>query len=525
MAASPVVRTVEGTLRGITSGGLQVFKGIRYGESTAGANRFRPPQAVAPWRGIRDATVLGDQCYQRRGLPAALSEQGPGSEDCLVLNIWSPAGARSLPVMVFLHGGGFRGGSGGAPAYDGARLAERAGVVSVTLNHRLHILGFLHLAELAPGYEDSSNTGLQDLVEALRWIRRNIAAFGGDPGNVTLYGESGGAGKVSLLMAMPSAAGLFHKAIVQSGSQRRLRSREDATADAKAALGLLGLAPGKRTALETVPLPALYDACLRTTAERISGRTMSRQVFGPVIDPSTLPWHPAEPAALALSGGLPLIIGSNEEETAWWLRDSPVLLRPPASDADIISTLRRVFPQASRAEIEKLPALLAAYRARIKKPDLWRLLIGVTSDLWMARDALATAEARADSGCAPVYLYRFGWPEPCFGASYAVHAAELLFIHDQLDLAGVWDAGNEPELRASSDPAGNRHRLRDAMTEAWGNFAHSGQPSSSGLPDWPAYTTQDRQTMRLCGQSTLLADPFGPEVRELFAQLDVGAGS
>jgi para-nitrobenzyl esterase len=524
-SGGPVVSTTEGALRGMTSGSVHIYKGIHYGESTAGANRFRPPLPVAPWRGIRDASVLGDQCYQRRGLPAALSEEGPGSEDCLVLNIWSPAGADSLPVMVFLHGGGFREGSGGAPAYDGGRLAERAGVVTVTVNHRLHILGFLHLADLAAGYEDCSNAGLQDLVEALRWIRRNIAAFGGDPGNVTLYGESGGAGKVSLLMAMPSAVGLFHKAIVQSGSQRRIRSREDATADAQAALGFLGLAPGDRTALEAVPLTTLYDACLRATAARVAARTMSRQVFAPVIDPHTMPWHPADPAALALSADVPLIIGSNEEETAWWLRDTPVLLDPPASDADIISTLQRVFPQASRAEIEKLPALLAAYRVRIRKPDLWRLLIGITSDLWMARDAIATAEARADSGCAPVYLYRFGWSEPCFGGSYAVHAAELLFIHDKLDLVGVWNTGTEPELRAAGDPAGDRHRLRDAMTEAWANFARSGKPSSFHLPGWPAYTREGRQTIRLDGQSTLLADPFGPELRELFAQLDLGAGS
>ena len=524
-ADNPVVSTAEGVLRGFAAGNLRVYRGIHYGESTAGVNRFRPPVPVAPWEGLRDATALGDQCYQRRGMPAAFGEDNDGSEDCLVLNVWSPAGSGNRPVMVFLHGGGYRGGSGGAPAYDGSRLAERAGVVTVTVNHRLHLLGFMHLADLADGYEDSSNASLQDLVEALRWINRNIAAFGGDPGNVTIFGESGGGGKVSALMAMPSAAGLFHKSIVQSGSQRRFRSREEATADAKAALDFLGIAPHDRGALEAVPVEKLYDAFLHVSMTRNSARAMSRQAFTPVIDPLTTPWRPAAPEALALSRNVPLIIGSNEEETAWWLQDSPILVRPPTSETDIIDTLKRVFPLAGDDEIGTLPALMTAYRDRIAKPDLWRFLLGITSDVWMARDAIATAQARADSECAPVYLYRFGWSEPCFGGSYAIHAAELLFIFDKLDLAGVWDAANEPELRAASDPEGNRYHLRDVMVEAWSNFARSGKPSSSKLPDWPTYTTQDQQMIRLDGQSTLLADPFGPEIRALFAQLDIGAGA
>ena len=521
----PVVSTAEGALRGIAIGNLRIHKGVHYGESTAGANRFRPPVPVVPWEGVRDANALGDQCYQRCGLPAAFGEDRKGSEDCLVLNVWSLGGSDNLPVMVFLHGGGHSMGSGGARAYDGGRLAERAGVVTVTVNHRLHLLGFMHLAELADGYEDSSNVGLQDLVEALRWINRNIAAFGGDPGNVTIYGESGGAGKVSALMAMPSAAGLFHKAIVQSGSQQRFRSREEATADAKAALDFLGIAPHDRDALETVPLEKLYAAFCHVFATRTSARAMSKQAFTPVIDPRTAPRHPVDPEALALSKNVPLVIGSNEEETAFWLQDLPLLLKPPANEADIIDTLKRVFPLAGDKEIEKLPALLAAYRARIVKPDLWRLLLGITSDVWMARDAIATAQARADGGCAPVYFYRFGWSDPCFGGSYAIHSAELLFIFDKLDLAGVWRAANEPELRAASDPEGRRHHLRDVMVEAWSNFARSGKPNSSKLPDWQAYTTQNQQMMRLDGQSTTLVDPFGPDIRALFAQLEIGAGA
>jgi para-nitrobenzyl esterase len=524
-ADGPVASTAEGYLLGIASGGLHVFKGIRYGESTAGANRFRPPVPVAPWEGVRDATALGDQCYQRHEGPRAFYQRSAGSEDCLLLNVWSPAGADGLPVMVFLHGGGYRSGSGGAPAYDGGRLAERAGVVTVTVNHRLHLLGFMHLADLADGYEDSSNTSLQDLVEALRWVKRNIAAFGGDPGNVTIFGESGGGGKVSSLLAMPSAAGLFHKAIVQSGSQRRFRSREEATEDAKAALDFLGLGPGDRSALEAVPVEKLHDAFVHVFTMRASARALSKLPFSPVIDPRTAPWHPADPEALALSRNVPLLIGSTEEETAWWLWQNPDLLKPPASDSDLIDTLTRAFPLAGDAEAGKLPALLAAYRAHFGEPGRWRLLLAITSDLWMARDAIATAQARTASGCAPVYLYRLGWRDPFLGGSYAAHATDLLFLFDKLDLAGASDSGNEPELRAAADPEGRRYHLRDAMVQAWGNFARSGKPSSPELPGWSAFTIQDQQTMRLDGHSTLLADPFGPDIRALFDQLDIGAGA
>ena len=254
------VRTAEGELRGRRNGDTLALKGVRYAESSAGANRFRPPVPVLPWTGVRDALEVGDPCYQHNPDWKHWREPTDGSEDCLFLNIWTGGLARKKPVMVFFHGGAYFYGSGGAPMYDGGDLAARGDVVVVTVNHRLHAFGFTYLAGLSEEHADCANVGLLDLVEALRWVKRNIAAFGGDPENVTLVGESGGGGKVSCLMAMPSAQGLFHKAIIQSGSQLNVRSPEDATRDTLQLLEILGIPRDRLSDLSSVDTEALWRA-------------------------------------------------------------------------------------------------------------------------------------------------------------------------------------------------------------------------------------------------------------------------
>src|SRR4051794_18965023 len=250
--AAPVVETAAGKLRGIASGGISAFKGIPYGAPTGGANRFMPPQPPAPWSGIREAASCHAQAPQMPGRPERRPElrtilgpadTSPESEDCLTLNVWTPgigpaaSNGAKLPVMVWLHGGAFAYGSGNRAVTDGANLARSGDVVVVSVNHRLNIFGFLHLADLGgERYAHSGNAGVLDLVAALEWVRDNIAAFGGDPGNVTIFGESGGGGKVSVLLAMPRARELFHRAVIQSGAAIRVRTSVRAAALTEAVL-------------------------------------------------------------------------------------------------------------------------------------------------------------------------------------------------------------------------------------------------------------------------------------------------
>jgi para-nitrobenzyl esterase len=294
-----IVETAAGKLRGGTEGGgIHAFKGIPYGASTGGANRFRPPQPVEPWAGVRDAPDYRGHAPQLPGRPERRPElrtmlgpadATPETEDCLTLNVWTPGldGAKR-PVMVWLHGGAFAYGSGNRAVTDGGNLARRGDVIVVSVNHRLNIFGFLHLADIAgePGYAHAANAGMLDIVAALEWVRDNIAGFGGDPGNVTIFGESGGGGKVSVLLAMPAAAGLFHRAIIQSGAAIRVSTRERANALAAAVLKELGLGRGDCARLHEVPGDRLAAAI--APASRAAGPRplplLDRYDFGPVVD-------------------------------------------------------------------------------------------------------------------------------------------------------------------------------------------------------------------------------------------------
>lgn len=506
---APLASTLEGTLRGYSTEKLNIFKGVRYGESTAGEHRFMPPRPVRPWQGIREAVELGAPSYQdSQDLPAWQDPLLPGSEDCLFLNIWAPKGGKDRPVMLFIHGGGYQTGSGGVPLYDCEALAAATDTLVVNLNHRLNIFGYLYLGEFTDRF--AANPGQLDLIEALRWVRRNIAAFGGDPANVTVFGESGGGAKISTLLAMPEAKGLFDKAIVQSGSQIEARSREQGTKEAMAVLGALGIAPADVDRIADVPPQELIEA-YRAAMAQSSDLDMLAAPFSPVVDGGNLPWQMNDPRALALWADVPLMVGTNEDEAALFYYPRSELPPLPGDDA-IVGEIGKFLPQV---EAGRIGALIAAYRRY--KPDASPqdvlMKVGTIATFW--HRAVTQAELKAGMHAAPVYMYLFGWGDPVLGGHWATHATELVFLFDHFDLNGIWDESDISGNRAAADPDGLRFFLRGTMMQCWASFAASGRPSAPGLPAWPAYTPDNRATMRLAVPGSLVTDPFGKEIRQI----------
>src|ERR1700675_4561417 len=334
----PVSETPLGKIRGTYQDKINAFKGVPYGASTTGAARFMPPSKPQPWTSVRDTLQLGYQAPQNpSGLiaeVAAVEDKVPMGEDCLVLNVWTPSlgTGHKRPVMVWLHGGGYSTGSGGFTIYDGANLARKHDVVTVTVNHRLNVFGFLYLADIGgEKYAHASNVGMLDIVAALEWVRDNIAAFGGDPDNVTLFGQSGGGGKVSSLMAMPAARGLFKRAIGQSGAAVKGISRDAASQNAEHFLARLNLKPGQLEQLQDVPLQQLL-----TATDTSSGPPIN---FGPVVDVHSLPTDPFDPVAPALSANVPLLIGTVETEVTFF----PGQPLDPIDDATLHTRVKQLL--------------------------------------------------------------------------------------------------------------------------------------------------------------------------------------
>ena len=354
---TPAVQTAAGRLRGVVRYGVNQFWGVPYAASTAGANRFMPPAKVTAWTGVRDCFQVGNRAPQDPDGPISevfsLDRQEPMGEDCLNLNVFTPGiGSGNRPVMVWLHGGGFSGGSGNWLLYEGTNLARKEDVVMVSVTHRLNLFGFLHLADLGGGekWANASNMGMQDIVSALSWIKENIAAFGGNPGNVTVFGQSGGGSKVTTLMAMPSARGLFHRAIAMSGAQLRGATRENATRAATQFLGKLGLKANELDRLQQFSWKQLQEAFF--AEPRIQGLA-----GGPVVDGRSLPrdqWYPDAPA---VSADVPLMMGSTETEDAW--SDPPPPLQ--MSEDEMLTRVRRI----ARNDEAKTKDLVALYRKSI----------------------------------------------------------------------------------------------------------------------------------------------------------------
>jgi para-nitrobenzyl esterase len=502
----PIVKIASGKLRGASSGGICSFKGIPYGASTAGRNRFMPPEPPEPWAGVREALAYAGRASQlpnrpkRRPILETLlgpTDTTPESEDCLTLNVWTPGlgDGGKRPVMVWLHGGAFAYGSGNRAVTDGANLARRGDVVVVSVNHRLNIFGLLHLADLGgPVWAHSGNAGLLDLVAALGWVSDNIACFGGDPGNVTIFGGSGGGGKVSALLAMPVARGLFHRAIIQSGAAIRVSTRERATALAEAVLREVGLRAGECERLQSLPaerLSAAIAPALRTVG-RSRWPLLDRYDFGPVVDGSDLPRHPGEPDAPAIADDIPLMIGGTREESAFFLADDDAVWDGTLSEAE----LRRRVEGVAGAHTDEL---LAAYRSAVPRATPGDLLIAALtgSNFWI-RTVLLT-ERYAERRRTPVYMYSLDWQSPAHGGRLkAHHAMDLPIVFDNVDVA---------DTTAGAPGAGD---LAARISATWIAFARNGNPANPAIPDWPPYSRDERATMIFDNTCRVVHDPDRP---------------
>ena len=435
-AKASTVNTISGPVCGYIDNGVYIYKGIPYGK----ADRFMPATDPEPWKEVRASRSYGPVAPHGERMGWRDDNQaftmhwddGYADEDCLRVNVWTSSikGGSKLPVMVWLHGGGFSEGSSQEQAgYDGTNLARDHGVVVVSLNHRLNALGYLDLSAYGAKYAQSGNVGMLDIVKALEWVRDNIASFGGDPFNVTIFGQSGGGGKVSTLMAMPSAKGLFHKAIVQSGSITNLMNPKYSRRIGAATVANLGISPAKVDEMASVPyetLLAAYRKAVQQVTEEarqdgaLPANFLDMILFGqlPVVDGEVIPAQPATPEALALSKDVPTIIGTVYNEFT------------PGQEDPIFRPL-----------------------------------------------ALQQAADRTAAGCAPVYLYRFDWATPVLdGVMGSTHCLEIPFVFDNVLLHRTFTGGGEDAVE-----------LGHKMSTVWTNFAKTGKPSAEGIPEWTPY--------------------------------------
>ena len=485
---SVVARTAAGRVRGLIDRDLQIFRGIRYGADT-GPRRFQPPQAPVPWRGVLDAVAFGPASPQGGAEPHQ-------SEDCLFLNVFAPRArpAKPRPVIVYIHGGAYSGGSGSSALYDGSTLCRRGDVVVVTLNHRLNLFGYLYL----PGFPDSGNAGMLDLVLALQWVRTNIGVFGGDPDNVTLLGQSGGGAKIATLMAMPAAAGLFHRAATMSGQQVTASGPLHAAGRTRVLLDQLGISAQRAAELATMPVKDLQQAHAASIDPYIGRGSL---YMGPVLDERTLTRHPFYPDAPAQSAGIPMMIGNTHDETrsligrgdpaSWTLtwEDLPqrleAELRCDISGALVVQTYRELYPRYSPSDV---------FFSATTAGRSWRA-------------AVIEAELRAAQG-SPAYVYQLDWGSPRDGGKWgAFHTLDIPLMFGTLT-ASESMTGDDAAARAVSV----------AMQQALLAFARTGDPNYPALARWEPYNLPRRQTMVFDAESKLADDPRGAE-RRLFAKV------
>jgi len=491
-----VAETTYGRVRGVEVNGINVFKGIPYGASTAGKNRFMPPAAPAKWSGVREAFAYGSSAPQSepgsRRAAAALAVAAAGlpaeSEDCLVLNVWTPAvhDNRKRPVMFWCHGGGFATGSGSSPVTEGLNLARRGDVVIVTINHRLNVLGFTSLEE-AGGQEfaSSGDVGMMDIVAALRWVRDNIAEFGGDPNTVMIFGQSGGGRKVATLLAMPSAKGLFHRATIESGATLRLVETDQGTRVARELMTTLGIPKDRVRDLQSVPLDRLMTAYFEVV--RKMNVDQMTQGFSPLVDGMVVPKHPFHPTASPISSDVPVMLGSTRTELTSSAQEADFSLTDAAMRTRIRQLLGNHAEEAVRVYQKLNPGASPS--------DVYFL---IASDYRYSGPVMKIAERRAALGKAPVSLYYFRWETPVDGGRLkSPHTIEIPFAFDNVKAATRLTGGG-PEAMA----------LADKVSDTWIAFAKTGNPNQPKMPRWTAYNAAERATMVFNTDSRVMNDPI-----------------
>lgn len=506
MTAEIIVETTGGRVRGTSERGVEIFKGIPYAAPPLGELRFRPPQRPQPWAGVRDATAYGNMAVQSRNVFAlpddllrifTLAGTQKLDEDCLTLNVWTSGRAGAdRPVLFWCHGGAFITGSGSSPWSDGANLCRLDDVVVVSFNHRLGALGYLHLEDIAGSeFAGAGLAGVLDILAALEWVRDNIARFGGDPRNVTIFGESGGGAKVSVLMALPGAKGLFHKAIIQSGPAVQMADREDGTKTARQVLEHLGLTPKEAGKLRELPAGRILEAQVKVLGgiSRASFADRRRLGFNPVIDGKVFPGGPFAPHAPLASTHVPLMIGTNKDEQTLFIGHAPW----------VTGATFDTLPEGLRPYLgDRTEEVIAAYRRAQPAFTAERIAIAIVSDLGVRAPSLLMAERKIAQGGAPVYVYLFAWETPVLGGRLrSCHTLEIPFVFSNLDSAAL----------TGDDPA--RLSLGVIMSRAWIAFARNGDPNHPGLPVWPPYSTGLRHTMIFDTVCHLDIDTYGAERR------------
>jgi len=494
-ATAPVAVTKAGQVRGSEREGIKIFLGVPYGADTGGANRWLAPKPPKPWTGVREATAYGPAPPQAHPIMAPMQEEtdmlqkGPFGEDCLTLNVYTPAVGKASgrrAVMVWFHGGGFFAGSGNATSYDGVNLARKQDVVLVTVTHRLNHFGFLYLGDLyGAAYADSGNAGMLDCVAALGWVRDNIANFGGDPGRVMVFGQSGGGAKVSTLMGMPAAKGLFHCAAAQSGSVVRSGSKAQAAASAKRLVDALGVK--SLAELQALPWQKIVD---------VAGAHPGSGGSGPIVDGRNLPASPFDPVASPLSKDIPLISSTTETERAAW--GAPI---DPIDDQQLHAGVKQTTGLAD-ADAD---ALIGVYKAAYPGKDN-TYLAQLLESQWTFSDGVTTeAErkaAQAAQGGAPDYFFYFAHHATVRGGKLrAPHTSEIPYCFDSL-------AHSAPMIGPVT-PA--KQALADKVSTYWANFAKTGNPNGKGLPEWRPYDLKTRATLVITTEDkpVMVDDPMG----------------
>ncbi|MDR2214764.1 MAG: carboxylesterase family protein [Nevskiaceae bacterium] len=483
-------KTRYGSVRGRLKDGVHQFFCVPYGAPTGGANRFMPPRPPAAWSGVKDhfeitwAAPMEPGGEEPAPVVTAVNRLTPQSEDCLTINIFTPGvDNKARPVMVWMHGGGFSAGSGNYLLYDGTNLAKKEDVVVIGVNHRLNVFGFLHLADIGgEQWAGATNVGVQDLVAVLQWVKDNVENFGGDPSRVTIFGQSGGGGKTTTVMAMPSAQGLFHRCIAQSGSAIRGQTASAASEAAERFIAKLGIQKNQLQRLQQMDWRDIQKAYYSEPAIAGLGG-------GPVIDGKIIPRNQWDPTAPSFSANVPLMIGSTENENGW-LGPPPYEL--PDAEMQQLFTTRLAGNDAAEGQ-----KLLALYKRR--HPDTRNRMLWLMAEADDSRrtNAQLLCRLKAEQGSAASYLYFFHWQSPVHNHQMgSYHTLDIPFVFYNLDIAS-----------SMTGAAQQRYQLGHVMSAAWAAFARTGNPNHADMPNWPAFTPNELPTMMFGDQVAVVNDP------------------